>query len=188
MSLTAAQSALLHTAVLAEPTLVGKVGVDDGAVMTWLNALTTFVVWRGLTPVSDIQNAITWANFTPPNPLAGAGQDAANWCLACQGKQFNLQNILAGANGFNGVSTGKANIRAGLQDALTAIPAGNAAGVMNGSLVGAGWLNVQTAIQRFATNAEKVLATGTGTTASPGDLGYDGNIAYSDINPIVGRV
>lgn len=180
MALTPAQITLLNTAVLAEPTLNGKVGVDDGAVINWLNAVTTFVVWRTSTPVSDIQDAITWANFTPNNPAAGAGQDFANWALACQGKQFNLQNLLSASGG--GVSTAKANIRAGLQDALTAIPSGT-----NGANKSGGWPAVQLVIQRFATNAEKVLATGTGTSASPGDLGFDGTIQFSEINAIVGR-
>jgi hypothetical protein len=80
------------------------------------------------------------------------------------------------------VATGKANIRAGLQDATSNIPSG-----LNGTIKGGGWANIQAAIQRPATNAEKALATGTGTALSPGNLTFEGRIPVSEVHIILGR-
>jgi hypothetical protein len=181
--LTRPQAVILRNAILADPVVSLQVGVADQPILDWLNALTTFRVWRTITPVSDIQDNIVWANFTPANPAAGAGTDATNWLLACQGKQFNLQNLLSSGSGFSGgVSTNKPNIRAGLQDACTLIPSGVAGATKTG-----GWTQIQLAIQRAATKAEQLLATGTGTQANPGDLGFDGNIQNSDLYIILNR-
>ena len=67
-------------------------------------------------------------------------------------------------------------IRNGLQDALTAIPSG-----VSGASQGAGWLNVKTVMQRFATVAEALYATGTGTALTPGSLVFEGSISDAHI-------
>lgn len=41
---------------------------------------------------------------------------------------------------------------------------------------------VQAAQKRTATRAEKLFSTGTGSPASPATLGYEGPIAYSDVD------
>lgn len=188
MAVTRPQAQILRAAILADPVVSLQVGVADQPILDWLNELTTFKVWRTTTPVSDIQDNIIWANFTPANPASLAGTDATNWLLACQGKQFNLQNLLSSGSFGSGISTNKANIRSGLQDALTSIPSGPAAGPMNGTTRTGGWQQVQLAIQRPATRAEQILATGTGTQANPGDLTHDGEITYgAELNMILNR-
>jgi hypothetical protein len=187
---TQAQIIAMHSAVLAQAaidtTLAAALAIGDetkGA--DWLNAPSTFVVWRSSTPVSDIQAAIVGANFTPVNPVAGAGQDAANWMIACQGKQMNLQLVL-GTTGY--VATINANTRAWLFDALTAVPSGkNVSNVMDGSTGNVGLAAVKTIIQRFATNAEHIFATGTGTAATPGDLNFEHTIQYAEMPYIMQR-
>ena len=141
-----------------------------------------FQVWRTLTPSSDIFDAITWANFTPANPAAATDSlEAANihnWLLACQGKQFNLQILLSGFTGQ--ISTGKANIRSGLQDALTNVPSGAA-----GANKAGGWVNVQAVIQRNCNRLEKLFSTGIGTTASPATLVIEGKLSVLDVITIM---
>jgi hypothetical protein len=73
------------------------------------------------------------------------------------------------------------NWRNAFQDALTALPS-----KADGTNQAAGWAAVQTAMQRNATVAEKVLATGTGTAASPADIGWEGAVSVFDIGPILG--
>ena len=156
----------LKTAILADAALADLVAQGaTGAIAEYLRTPSTFVVWRTSTQTQDIYDAITWANFTPQD-TPDATALYTNRALACQGKQFNLQTLLQGRESVN---SAKANIRAGLQDALTAIPSGAAGAGKNG-----GWSAVQTAMQRFATWGEKVFATGTGTAGSPGTLVLEG--------------
>ena len=179
MSLTTAQYQALSAAIIADGSQAANIAAkEDGLMAAWFNELTSFQVWKTITVISDIQNAVIWSNFTPANPAAGAGQDATNWLLACQGKQFNLQMLLTGY----GVSTGMSNIRAGLQDATSLIPSGIAGATKSG-----GWTAIQLIIQRPATNAERILATGIGTTASPGDLSWEGVIQNSDVHALMGE-
>ena len=42
------------------------------------------------------------------------------------------------------------------------------------------------AAKRTATKAEKLFATGTGTTATPGTLGWEGTLSYTDIGVALG--
>ena len=175
MSLTPAQIAVLKAAITAEidPTFVAlRQAGATGAMTAWYNAPSTYVVWRTTTPTSDIFDAVIWANLTPADTPDGTAL-WQNRSLACQGKQFNVQIMLAG---IDNVGTGKPNIRAGLQDALTNVPAGPA-----GAAIGAGWAAVRVAMQRAATRAEKLYATGLGTAATPGVLGFEGGLAEYDI-------
>lgn len=171
--MTPEQLTTLKTAMLADINLTALVAANEhGAIAAYYNAPSTFVVWRSTTPLGEISDAITWANLTPNDTPDGT---TAWQCrsLACQGKQFNLQ-IIFGAQGI--ISTGKSNVRAGLQDALTNIPSGTA-----GAIVAAGWTTVRTTMQRVVSKGEEVFATGTGTAGSPGNLGYEGNIGNNDV-------
>ena len=183
MELTTAQKATLTTYISTEPLLAQYliVGSENAhQVYLFLNSPSTFQVWRTTTPVSDIHDNISWANFTPTNPISGAGTDAANWMAQCGLKQMNLQNLLSGAS-FNGqINTKKPNIRAGFQDCLTNLPSG-AAGVARSG----GWPAVQLVIQRAATFAEKQFATGTGTTALPGDLTFEGDVPENIVGSLI---
>ena len=178
MSLTAAQVTAVQGFIVGTPALATMLTAGDTlGIANFMNGDSTFKVWKTTTPVIDIDNAIVWANFTPATIAAGAGQDAMNFMLACQGKQFNLQNILSAASRSGTIQTGFTNIRAGLQDALTGIQAG-----VNGATVGAGWTAVQLIIQRFASNFESIFATGTGTQVAPGVLVVEGQILQTDVS------
>ena len=182
MSLTTQQQTTIKNWVLAQPALA-TLPPSSGAVSSILSALSdtslqTYYVYNSKTSVDDVFNNVTWANFTPVNPAAGAGTDATNWMLACQGKQFNLQTLLTGRATIDAT---KANIRAGLQDALTNIPSG-----VNGATKSGGWIGVQLILSRLATPLEQLFATGSGTQASPSLTGTIDPIGYNDVLTIMG--
>ena len=173
-AVTEAQTATLRAIVLAEPSLATAVNNgDDYAIAAWLNAQNdvAFYAWKTYLPTQDIFDNITWANFTPQDSPDGT-QAWANRSLACQGKQFNLQTLLTGRESIN---PSKAKIRDGLQDALTAIPSG-----ANGATKAGGWNAVVAVMYRTTTRAEKYLSTGTGTTASPAILIFEGFITAQE--------
>jgi len=174
---TPSQLVLIRAAIDADPALSSMPQTSSGAdaIATALNATANpaFVVWQSSTSAQVIFDAVSWANLTPADAPDGTTL-WTNRALACQGKQFNLQTILAGRET---ISSNKASIRAGLQDALTSLPSGT-----GGVLRSGGWATVQTAMQRNATRAEKALITsGAGTTGSPGNLGFEGQLSYVDI-------
>lgn len=176
-ALTDAQIATLRPIVQAEPTLAQAVATgNDYAIADWLNASAApdFMVWRTTTPIADVENAIAWANFTPSDSPDGT-QTWLNRAIACQARQFNLQMLIQGKTS---IATGRPSIRTGLQDALTDLPSGTAGAVRAG-----GWVALKAAISRQATRAEKLLigAGGAGTAANPGVLGFEGKLAYLDI-------
>lgn len=143
------------------------------AVADWYNltASPAFVVWRDL-PMEVVLGLITYAAMTPADAPDGT-QQWANRSLACQGKQFNLQNLTIGRST---APMKRTNYRAALQDCLTNLPAG-----AGGSSIAANWTGVRDAAKFNATNAEKLFATGTGSTASPADMGYEGAITATDV-------
>lgn len=170
-----AQIATLKVALFAETdasVVAWRAANETGLIAAWYSAESPdYYVWRSTTPVADIMDAINWQNLTPADAPDGT-QTWMNRSLACQGKQFNVQTMLF----RDSVNTSKANVRAGLQDALTNIP--SAAG---GVAQSAGWVSVKAAITRKATRAEKVFATGAGTQATPATLTYEGGASNEDI-------
>jgi hypothetical protein len=119
--MTPAQIATLRVTVMAEPTLAqARTTGDDYAIASWLNAAPAVAhyVWRTTTPTDAVCDAVNWTNLTPADVPDGTLL-WQNRSIACQGKQFNLQIMVQGQSSL---STGKANIRAGLQDAMTGLP------------------------------------------------------------------
>lgn len=195
MALSSAQKATLKAAIAANTTVPGGTSIynatpinqipnnSDGnqAIAEWYNttAVPDFFVWNSQAPIASVFDNVVWANLTPTDPPDGT-QAWANRSLACQGKQFNLQTILIGAQGvINGT---KANIRAGLQDALTSVP--SAAG---GTTQAAGWTNVRDkGLARKATRAEKLFADTTGGNGSTGQTSampvLDGPLSAGDVD------
>lgn len=174
---TPAQIVLIRAAIDADPVLSGRPSTPNDASII-ADALNTaaspdYLVWRTSTPTQDVFDAIAWANLTPSD-APDSTVVYTNRALACQGKQFNLQTMLSGREY---ISSNKSSIRAGLQDALTSLPSGAAGAARSG-----GWANVQAAMQRKATRAEKALiASGAGTSGNPGILGFEGNLTYEDV-------
>lgn len=176
MALTSAQLATLKAAILADNTLNAFPNTDNGNgdLANALNAIASpdWLVWQTAVPVDAINDAITWANFTPQD----TPDNTVTWSnrsLACQGKQFNLQTMLVGRSTLD---ASKSNLRAGLQDALTAIPSGASGASKNG-----GWANVQAILSRKAKLIEKILSTGTGSQATPATMGYEGTVTGDDV-------
>lgn len=195
MVLTTAQITTLQNYINTDPVMItypkNATGADGIQQVLNVQPAIAFYVYKSNTPVIDILEQITWANFTPQDlPPVAAVPTAPTvaetytldlWrarSLQCQGKQFNIQTLLSGRSELN---TAKLKIRDGIQDALTAIPSGAA-----GASKAGGWVNVQTILYRPATLIEKVLSTGTGSTASPATMGNEGNITGDDIRIAMG--
>ena len=91
---------------------------------------------------------------------------------------MNLQKLTIGRET---VYASKVNVRKGLQDAVTQLPAGTAGAYVSAG--GAAGVTVLTAMLRNATRAEKLLNTGTSTTGTvtANLLGFEGTVMDRDI-------
>lgn len=169
--MTPTQLTTLKNAILSEPELSEYVsGGNDTAIANWLNseASPAFMIWRSNTPTSEIIDAITWSALTPdsnPDGTAGWGNRSA----ACRGRQLNLSILL----NQEMLDATKANIRLGLQDALTNVPSG-----AGGALKNAGSSSVINVMQRNATRFEKIFSTPSGVANI---ASIEGNVSTSDI-------
>lgn len=191
MPLSNAQLAALKADIAANTNTVAYAGAptqikdvpnsSDGnfAVAAWYNqaAAPAFIVWRDL-PMEAVHGLHVAANMTPlGNPPTTPDLTVQVWiarCVTCQGKQLNYQGL---TQGRSTAPMKKLGYRAALQDCLTSVPAGT-----NGALLSAGWVEIRDAAKFSATNAEKLFATGTGTSGSPADLSFEGNVSASDVD------
>lgn len=193
--LNTAQSVTVRNYIAADPALsLYPMGGDAAFAMALVfnaKAVPAFYVWATDVKIDDLYDSITWTNLTPADisPLAAipatptvaeqyAQQLYISRATICQSKQFALQILLAGRS--SGTLNGsKPLIRGALQDALQSIPAG-----AGGANLAGGWPTVKLALQRTATVLEKLLATGTGSTASPATMNAEGQIGYVEIETI----
>lgn len=187
--MTPAQLQTLKNAINNNPTWAAFVNNGDGnyALADVLNtaASPTMSVWRTETPITDIADAIDWSKYTPTSlvddatlTLALTANQRMAQLLAIQTKQMNLQLMLQGRTTLD---CSKANIRAGLRDAVISVPSGSAgAGTAPGGSSGTTVLNVCT---RLANEVEKIFATGPATTGAVTAylLGYEGKVDYVTI-------
>lgn len=194
MNLTTIQTATLKADILADPTLsqidhTSNAGYEQIAAAYNLFPGTDFFIYRSSVPVQDIYDQIVWANLTPNDPPTDATptNDSAvtlqrwnNRSLMCQAKQFNLQIMLQGQTSIN---ANKANVRAGLQDALTNVPSG-----AGGATASVGWVPIRdTLLARKATRGEKLFAVTSaghlgGTAAAAAALGAEGAMSPGNIS------
>lgn len=181
MALTTAQAQTLNAAILAAPDLSAIPNTVDGAyeVARLLNLPSSPVVnaWATNAPVAAVLDAVNWAQYTPSDTIDGTAA-YTNRLLAIQTKQMNLQNMLVGRDTLD---ASKANVRAGLRDAVTGVPAGAAGGNVNPG--GANGITVLNALLRNTTRGEAILAAGEATTGAVTAklLGYEGALSYQDI-------
>lgn len=155
-------------------------GDGNAAVAGWYNLIAApdFTVWRDLA-METVLDTITFASMTPADAVPTSPVDPtaiAVWqarSLACQGKQFNLQNLTIGRTA---APMKRASYRAAMQDCLTGLPAG-----ASGALIAANWTGVRDAAKFLARNVEKLFATGTGSTASPANLVVEGTVSGDDV-------
>lgn len=172
--MTPAQLSTLKTYILADQTMVA-VGRNDTEMARLLNLPSTFYVWRSTTPADEVTDAILLDRMTPVDTPDGTAIQT-NRLLLCQAKQINLQIVLQGKET---IATGRANIRAALSDALLNVPSGPGGVTQDAGWLGAG--RVKATITRLASVAERVFATGSGTTGTPGALVWEGVIGINDI-------
>jgi hypothetical protein len=178
--MTPAQLTAIKTAINANPVWAAYPMSGDGYydLANALNAeaAPNYWVWSTTADVGLIRAAVIWANLTPTDVPDGT-QQWANRSLQCQGKQFNLQMIVPFTGTLNGAD---ANLRAGLQDALTAIRSG-----VGGASQGAGWVAVQGTLARKAKYIEKILAdtsVGDGSTKPlSATMVFEGNIDPANV-------
>lgn len=181
MPLTASQKAALKAAINADPVMSALPNSNDGAyeIAALLNAeaVPAYSVWKTNASTQDVFDAIDWSKYTPVDAPDGTAT-YTNRLLAVQTKQMNLQNMLVGRETFN---ASKANIRAGIRDAVIQLPAGT-----GGAMVTAAGANGNNALNTMTRNArlvEKILSTGLATTGgvTAGIMGYEGAISPDDV-------
>lgn len=179
MSLTPAQKSTILADIQANPDLGSQPMTHAGCVTIaeLYNTVSATDVWKTDASVQDVYDAIDWSKYTPTD----APDSTTVWmnrALAIQTKQMNLQNMLMGRATLNAA---KANIRAGLRDAVIALPAG--AGGNTVTAGGAGGVTVLTALLRKALRIEKVFATVDATTGPTTAklLVWEGPISVADI-------
>ena len=179
--LTQAQKTTLANYISNDPTLSAFPNNSDGAfaIAALLNqtAAPAFAVWRTDAPVAAILDAIDWTKFTPAD-TADNTTTYLNRTMLIQVKQMNLQTMLQGrAN----VDASKANVRAGLRDAVISLPSGAAGAATTAG--GVGGTNVLNACTRSALLIEKVLAGAPATTGpvTANLLDWEGAIGYQDV-------
>lgn len=179
MSLTTAQLATLKADILANSDMNAQPAGNTGAyaIAALYNAASSTDVWRTEAPVSAITDAIDWSKYTPVDAADGTAI-FTNRLLVIQTKQMNLQSMIQGRTS---VDASKANLRAGLRDAVIALPAGaSGAAVAAG---GTGGATVLAALVRKATRFEKLFAV---TSAQTGTvtanlLALEGNVSSDDV-------
>lgn len=155
--LTLTQLQALKAAIEADATLSSQPATSDGAfaIAAALNQLAVpdFIVWRSNVTQDEImQNGFDWVRV---DNLSVGKARIWEWLFANEQRSINPS---------------KANVRAGIAE------------VWKGT---AADLAVQAVVlghcKRAASRAEKVLATGTGSDASPANLGFEGVLAYQDV-------
>lgn len=180
MPLTQPQLNALKAAINANPIWAAYPMSGDGhfdlAVQLNKEAVPNFWVWSKNADVQAIRAAIVWANLTPADVPDGT-QAWANRSLQCQGKQFNIQNIVP----FTGtLDASDVNLRNGLQDALQNVRSG-----VGGASQDAGWSAVRSTLARKAKYIEKILADtalGDGSTRTlSANLVFEGTITDADV-------
>ena len=161
--MTPAQIAILKAYIQADPVLGPKTsgsGTDFGFIADAMNvaASPNFWVWR--TTVSE-------------DEIVGmASADGTNWSWPAliarsQGERDVWGRMLSGGP----INPSRANVRQGVADIFSG--SANSAPAQRAHLLAIS--------RRLATLAEKLLATGVGSTASPANMGWEGLLTIADI-------
>jgi hypothetical protein len=156
MSLTPAQLPTLKAAILAETDPAFVTARQQGAVgemAAFYNQPSTFVVRRSSVMSSEIGPAL---NYVAVSNLTTANRDRMTTFVMLNSESFAATADIESywETTFGGTLGGEgANTRAALQNL---------------------W-------RRFAKRGERLFATGTGTTLSPGALVYEGDISIDDV-------
>ena len=158
MALTTAQLQTLQTYIESNPawTSLPNTNAGNSVIGAELNAVAVpdFIVWRRAIPTLEIGQVISY--------VALAAMTTANLDRVKTFQQLNPTT-------FEG---GRSDIRTYMSDTFS------------GALGGQGQATrdaLEATYRRKALLVEKVLATGTGSTASPAVMGYEGTVTTDDI-------
>lgn len=130
---------------------------NDMALADWCNAPSSFVVWKTFVPKAEVGRTFVASALAA---ITAGNNDK----LSC----FALWNP-------DGVNPSRVDTRQFFDDIFSV-----AAGASTRAALLALW-------KRFATNAERIWTTGTGTDATPGALVYEGNLHYNDVSAALNR-
>ncbi|MBK7366070.1 MAG: hypothetical protein IPI97_14220 [Nitrosomonas sp.] len=185
--LTTTQYQTLKTYILNDNVLNAFPNNEDGdyEIMLILNAPASpvFNVWNTETSSTSIVDAVDFSKYTPNDSVPTDTQlNVEIWKARAQSSTIKRDNIWAILDVTNGIiNASKANVRAGLRDAVIGVPTG-AAGAPTAP-GGASGVNVLNACVRSARLIEKVLTTGSATTGTvtADIMGYVGEIQRQDV-------
>jgi hypothetical protein len=160
MPLTLVQLQALKGAIAADAALAAQPATADGAFAIAdalnLEAPGPYVVWRSSVAIEEIMaNGFVWSEID----ALTAGK-ARIWQWMSQ---------------LGSINPSKSNVRQGLRDCFEA----SAPSTFGNRTTGIGGL--QPHLRRNATRAEALFATGTGTTASPATMTWEGRLTYQDV-------
>lgn len=159
--LTNAQLLTLKNDILADPVLSTFPPHEDGAfaILALYNVTATpdFWVWRTQVPKDEIVGVTT------------AEGTVWSWTIFINRSQGERDGWRAMINGAESLNFSLANVRQGLQDIFSG--AGGAAQRTHLFTIG----------RRKATRIEKLFATGTGSTASPALMQFEGSLTVQEI-------
>jgi hypothetical protein len=158
--LTPAQQATVKSDIQNTPELNAFPNNSDGAfaIAALYNAAASpaFTVWRTAVPIDEMMgNGFVWNEVD----ALTAGQ-ARIWQWMAQ---------------LGIVNPSKASVRQGLNNAFSV----NAPNTLGNTATGVG--GIQPHLRRLTSRIEKLFATGTGTTAAPGTLTFEGQVSLQDI-------
>jgi hypothetical protein len=188
MALTPAQNTAILADIAANADMNTQPATNVGCqvIADLYNAASTTDVWRTDAGVTAVADGIDWTKFVPTdgvpaiNSLSGNGelQQHSSRVLVAQTKQATLQLMLQARTTIDG---SKANIRAGLRDAVTNLPTGSGGALV--SAAGTGGVNVLTPLVRKATRAEKLFAISSAVTGAvtANLLVFEGQVTRDDI-------
>lgn len=156
--LTTPQMQALKALAQSDQTANGYlVNGNDNELASWFNALNTKIVWKSTLLCDEIFQSDGF-DWTRVDNLS-AGKD-------------RIQSLMC-SNVNRSINPSKANVRAGID----AVWVGTTADLAVRAVIYA-------LAKRTATRAEAALATGTGTTASPATLGWEGQIDQYQVSAI----
>lgn len=158
--LTTEQKALLLATINADPEMSSQPLNSDGAhaiaAVFNLPAVPDFIVYKSNVSLDDVGEAFVASGLST---MTGANNDRL--------VSFALYNS-------QGVNPARADHRQFFDDVFSP-----ASGASTRAALLALW-------KRKATRAEKILATGTGTDASPATLGFEGALTIADVESVRG--
>jgi hypothetical protein len=167
MALTSQQLAAIKADILASPDLASQPANTDGdfeiARLYNLEASPAFYAWKTKLLRHDVTD-----KAGPSGTTFDWGTQSGNYIQRSQGERDCWREIWN-----TSLSCDPSSPR--VREAFDNIFSGAGAGAVNNRA------HILAMSRRLASRIEKLLATGTGSTASPATMGYEGPINYRDI-------